>query len=69
MKTIAYRDLSGGGLKEWKSRIKWNQPELTDNPKHINRIVDGLNDLKHTGNIAVYLIRGTKIRLLFKRYL
>jgi hypothetical protein len=69
MKTIAFRDLAGGGFRIWNPKINYNQFELTDKPKRIDRRIDGLNDLKHTGNIAVYLVYGNKMRLLFKKYL
>ena len=55
MKTIAYQDVIGGTLhgyfKEGESRHE--------------RIQNALKELKHTGRIFVYLIKGNKKRRLF----
>jgi hypothetical protein len=54
MKTIAYRDRTGGPLKEYVKPAK----------DHQERILSALKELKHVGNINIYLVRGRKIRKL-----
>ena len=34
---------------------------------HWNRIAEALQDIKHLGNVNVYLIKGRKYRLLFSK--
>jgi hypothetical protein len=59
MKTILYQDIAGGGL------MQYSRPDLT---RH-DRIRKALDDIKHMGNIIIYLQSGRKIRkLLIKRY-
>jgi trehalose-6-phosphatase len=62
MKTIGFRDIAGGSIHLYKDKTNDQQP------RH-ERIQAALQDLKHTGNIIVYLINGRKHRRLFiKRY-
>ena len=67
MKTIAYKDRAGGGLRIFNPPIEWRQNTL-DNPYpvpvHLQRIMRGLNELRHTGNINIYLVHGNRIRLI-----
>ena len=35
--------------------------------KRIDRILDGLKELKHTGNINIYLVNNTKKRLILSK--
>ena len=62
MKTIGFRDIAGGSIHLY---INKGNPEQ----KRHDRIKEAINDLKHTGNIIVYLINGRKYRRLFiKRF-
>jgi len=58
MKTIAYKDLASGTMKvyDYPQGINYH------NQKRSERIVAALEDLRHTGNIGIYLIKGNKIR-------
>lgn len=61
MKTIGFRDISGGPIK------------LYHNPKERQtrqqRIKTALKELNHTANVVVYLVDGKKVkRLCVKRY-
>ena len=56
MKTIAYID-RGDGNKRMKVYSKTSASRW-------ERITEALKDLRHTGNILVYLINGNKRRLL-----
>lgn len=60
MKTIAYQDNAGGAIHGY-----FNRSNPTQN-RH-QRIIEALQDLKHTGNITVYLIKGRKVRKLFRK--
>lgn len=57
MKTIGYKDNAGGMI---------NCYFKTGETRH-ERINNALIDLKHTGNITVYLIDGNKTRKLFRK--
>ena len=59
MKTIAFRDLTGGPMREFVSR---QQNDLFARENSRQRIENALRELKHVGNIAVYLVRGRKVR-------
>ena len=58
MKTIGFRDVAGGPVRLYENKSKPNQ-------KRHDRVRDALNDLRHTGNIVVYLINGRKYRCLY----
>jgi len=60
MKTIGYRDLVENKLRAFIPKDKFPLFPLKKN----DRIKQGLKELKTVGNIAVYLIKGNKIRLL-----
>jgi hypothetical protein len=57
MKTIAFQDILGGSIhgyfKEGETRHE--------------RIKNALEDLRHTACIKVFLVKGKKLRLLFKK--
>jgi len=57
MKTIAFKDNAGGSImgyfKEGETRHE--------------RIKNALADLRRTGNITVYLVKGNKTRKLFRK--
>jgi trehalose-6-phosphatase len=55
MKTIGYKDKAGGSIHIYKNASK------PDQTRH-ERIREALKDLKHTGNINIYLINGRKVR-------
>lgn len=55
MKTIGFRDIAGGSIHIYKNVKEPSQ-------KRIDRIKEGLKDLKHTGCIVIYLIKGNKYR-------
>ena len=42
-----------------------NDSESLFRQKKADRIIEAMRELKHTGNIAVYLIKGNKQRFLF----
>ena len=70
MKTIGILDRGDGRgiiraykLDEGKRKDSLFQHGQT----RIDRITEALNDIKHTGNIAVYLIQGNRTRFLFNR--
>ena len=56
MKTIGYIDLANGN----KTMMFYNLPLKSKN----ERITEALENLKHTGNIAVYFLKGKTQRLL-----
>jgi len=56
MKTIAYIDLAN------KSTFYDFKGSPKDN--HHKRILEGLKELEHMGDIAIYLIKGNKYRLI-----
>lgn len=60
MKSIGYKDIATGNKGIVNLYFK-------EGEKRHERIKNALNELKHTGNIAIYLIKGNKIRLLFIR--
>lgn len=64
MKTIGVID-----LVEKKMRVYHNnQNDKTLFPqKRVTRMTEALADIRHQGNIAVYLVNGNKRRLLFVR--
>ena len=55
MKTIGYKDKAGGSIYLYKNVSKPDQ-------KRHERIKEALQELRHTGNINIYLIRGRKVR-------
>ena len=57
MKSIAYKDIAGGKIMTY---IAQSQTKL-------ERIVNGLEELRKVGDIAVYLVSNRKSRLLFVR--
>ena len=60
MKTIGFKDNAGGMINCY-----FNGSNPTQ--KRCDRIREALNDLRHTGNITVYLIDGNKVRKLFRK--
>ena len=60
MKTIGFKDNAGGTINCY-----FNQSLPTQ--KRVDRITEALNELRHTGNITVYLIDGRKVRKLFRK--
>lgn len=62
MKTIAFRDISGGSIQCYFNKKKPMQ-------KRWDRFFEGLSDLSHTGNICIYRTNMKKTKLLtIKRY-
>ncbi len=62
MKTIGIRDLYDGSKK---IRIYNPNSNLLDKQTRLERIFDGLQEIKNLGNVAVYYVHGNKYRLLF----
>jgi hypothetical protein len=60
MKTIGYKDNAGGMINCYFNRSNPTQ-------KRQDRVISALSELKHTGNITVYLIDGNKVRKLFRK--
>lgn len=54
MKTIAFKDRLGGSIHAYQNNKKPNQ-------KRWERFFEGLNELKHTGNIIIYRVNGNKL--------
>jgi hypothetical protein len=59
MKTIGYQDRAGGSIHIYKNVSKPDQ-------KRHERTMEALNELRHTGNINIYLIKGNRIRKIAK---
>ena len=57
MKTIAFRDNAGGSINGY----------FKDGQTRHERISEALKELKHTGNITVFLVKGNKLRKLFTK--
>lgn len=57
MKTIAYKDNAGGQIKGY----------FADGETRHQRIQNALKELKHMGNITIYLVNGNKCRKLFRK--
>lgn len=55
MKTIGYRDKAGGSIYLYKNVSRPDQ-------KRHDRVKEALNELRHTGNINIYLIKGNRVR-------
>jgi hypothetical protein len=64
MKTIAFKDRTGGPIREY---ISPKQNDIFERENHTTRINRALDELKHTGNINIYLVRGNKIRLILQK--
>ena len=64
MKNIAYRDRNNlapsGAVKVYGS------PAINQRPRW-TRFFDALRELRGTGNINVYMVRGRKVRRIFTR--
>lgn len=60
MKTIGFKDNAGGMTNCYFNKSNPMQP------RH-ERINEALRELKHTGNITIYLINGNKVRKLFRK--
>jgi hypothetical protein len=56
MTNLAFQDILGGSVRVYSKGS--NLPRL-------QRITNALKELKHTGDIKVYLYKGNKLRLLF----
>jgi len=67
MKTLAYRDLADNRNIYYIPKISRNFT-LFEKTRH-QRNMELLQSIKHTGNIAVYLLKGNKTRLLFTKKL
>ena len=62
MKTVGFRDIVGGGINCYVNKSKPKQ-------KRMERFFEGLEELRHTGNIVIYRIEGNKAKKLkVKRY-
>ena len=57
MKSIAFKDMAGGQIRQY---INQNKP----NQKRLERIYEALEELKHTGNIIIYKTKGNKLTKL-----
>jgi len=62
MKTIGYMDLVEKKIREYNPKDFFHLCQT----RH-DRIKEGLRELKHMGNIAVFLINGNKTRYLFRK--
>ena len=59
MKTIGYRDRADA-----TGRIKiYTKPGVN----HVDRIKEALEDIKHLGNVRIFLVQGRKFRLISER--
>jgi hypothetical protein len=56
MTNLAFQDILGGSINVYSKDT--NLPRL-------QRIKNALHDLRHMGDIKVYLYKGNKLRLLF----
>ena len=65
MKTLAWRDLAD--TRNVFCIPKLNKDFTLFEPKRHERNLKLLQELKHTGNIGVYLLKGNKARLLFTK--
>ena len=66
MKTIGYMDLAEGRtIHLFNTDRPWGSWLFMK--KKNERIENAFKDLRHMGNIAVYLIKGRKYRLLYKK--
>lgn len=57
MKSIAFKDNAGGSTVMY----------YKDGETRHERIANALKELKHVGNITVYLVNGRKVRTLFRK--
>jgi hypothetical protein len=72
MITIAWKDRTGGNLNLFDPQ--YNSSHMTpieykcfpNNLKKWDRIIEGLNNLKGTGNIVIYLVKVRSNKLLKK---
>lgn len=64
MKTIGIIDRADGN-RIIKAYIPKNESVVSQ--KRIDRIYSALNEIRHTANIDVYLINGSKQRKIFSR--
>lgn len=68
MKTIGYMDRAEGKtIFVYNPEHKQIQRSVFD-LKAIDRIIQGLKELDHVGNIDIYLIKGNKFRKIATRY-
>jgi len=65
MKTIAIKDLVENKLRYYQHTEETRPQSILFRQKRWSRILEAIKDIKHTGNIAVYLVNGRKTRLLF----
>ena len=71
MKTICYRDIGDGN----RTLRYFQPPQQKDDgnilpffrQKRVERQVQALDELRHMGDIVVYLLQGKKLRRLFVR--
>lgn len=72
MKTIGIIDKADGSRRMRGYNLRVATTEINGticmfNQKRVDRIKEALIDIKHLGNVDVYLIYGRKQRLLFSR--
>jgi len=69
MKTIGYIDRCDGNkiLKVYNPEEKNTHFKSLFRLKKIDRILQGLEKLRHTGNINIYLVNNTKKRLILSK--
>jgi len=65
MKTLAWRDMGNPSNTFYIPKL--NKDMTLFEPKRNERNIKLLQELKHTGNIAVYLLKGNKTRFLFSK--
>ena len=66
MKTLAWRDLGDTRNIYYIPKITSRFDSLFRLKRHErNKLL--LQDIRHTGNIGIYLLKGNKMRLLFTR--
>jgi hypothetical protein len=67
MKSIGYMDITEGRtINIFNPEYKQKQRSIFDLKRH-ERITEGLQELRHTGNIIIYLINGNKYRPILER--
>ena len=60
MKTIMYYDRGDANKTLYGVKLSWLQ-------KKNDRIIQGMKELEHVGNIVIYLVRGRKFRKIATR--
>jgi len=57
MKTLAYKDNAGGTIHGY----------FVEGQTRHERIKKAFEELRHTGNITIYLVKGNKLRKLIRK--